>query len=114
MATAVVESPRNATRSSSADQERQFTNELQQREVDPTPGPVAEALQATREMCAYCFGRSALSLWLFLVGAGGGGGRLKSCGALSLCRFKETANCRIILPLLYETRDRLAQCYSSE
>lgn len=58
---ALVGSPTNAT-SSSADQERQFTNELQHRGVEPAPtpalAPAAETLQATREMCAYCFGKS--------------------------------------------------------
>ncbi|CAN0355226.1 unnamed protein product [Pylaiella littoralis] len=58
MAMALVGSPTNAT-SSSADQERQFTNELQHRGVEPAPtpapAPAAETLQATREMCAYCF-----------------------------------------------------------
>lgn len=58
MATALVGSPTSAGTSSRASQDRQFfadsscSSGLQLRQ----PEPVVEALQATRDMCAYCFG----------------------------------------------------------
>lgn len=65
MATALVGSPTSAG-SSRAEQERQFSRDggssssgLQQQ---ADAGPPAETLQATREMCGYCFGR----WWVFM------------------------------------------------
>lgn len=57
MATALVGSPTSAGNSSRASQDRHFfadgcNSGLQLRQ----PEPVLEALQATRDMCAYCFG----------------------------------------------------------
>lgn len=65
MATALVKSPTSASRE---DQELQFGSSAlpEQLQQQPEAQPAAEALQATKDMCAYCFGewcRGLLASW---------------------------------------------------